>query len=183
MADGAEGDAQASLLGWAQGARVRSAACKAQAARAAESAAAIGDQVNCMIERAAEHNPEYAERLRAIIATATDRRAAISEWKRDSTPGRPGVRLLPEAGHEPGAAAVTGPENQLRRMAVIQDRDRASGELQDQVIQGIFTAGLTLHDAARLTTEPEVRWRIEAAADDLDELIRILRDALFDPAG
>jgi len=155
MAGGEEGDAQASLLGWAQGARVRSAACKAQAVRAAKSAAAIGGQVDRMIERMAERNPEYAERLRAIIITASGQRAAISEWKRVSTPGRPGV----------------------------QDRDRASGALQDQVIQGIFTAGLTLHDAAGRTKEPEVRWRIEAAAGDLDELIRVLRDALFSPAG
>jgi hypothetical protein len=155
MSGGQEGGAQVSLLGWAEGARVRSAACKAQAVRAAKWAAAIGDQVDRMIERMAERNPEYAERLRAIIVTASGQRAAISEWKRDSTPGQPGV----------------------------QDRDRASGALQNQVIQGIFTAGLALHDAAGLSKEPEVRWRIEAAADDLDELVRALRDALFNPAG
>ena len=179
MAGGQEGGAQASLLGWAQGARVRSAACKAQAVRAAESAAAMGERVNHLIERAAQRNPEYAERLRAIVVTAADQRAAI----RGGTLGWPGIRLFSEARNEPEAAAATGPENHPRDMAVIQDRDRASGELQDQVIQGIFAAGLTLQDAAGLTTEPEVRLRIEAAAGDLDELIRALREALFNAAG
>ncbi len=39
-----------------------------------------------------------------------------------------------------------------------------------------------LHDAAGLTAEPDVRWRIEAAVDDLDEMVRVLRSALFNRA-
>ena len=183
MTGGEELDHRAGLVGQAQDARIRSSACAAQAVRAARSAAAIGEQVDRMIERMGERNPEYAERLQAIMVTAASQRAAIAEWKRGYSAGRPGGQLLPRARNGSEAAASTELEGQLRDMAIIPDWDRSVGEFQDTVTRGIFTAGLTLQDAAGLTAEPEVRWRIEAAADDLDELIRVLRGALFDPAG
>ena len=120
MMGGEEHGRGGGLMGWAQDARVRSAACAAQAVLAAESAAAIGERVDRGIERTAERNPEYAEHLQAIIATAAGRRAAIAEWKRSRAAGRPG---------------------QLRDMAAVQDRDRAAGELQDQVTQGSSRPG------------------------------------------
>jgi len=181
MTDGGERDCRAGLMGWAQDARVRSAAYAAQAVRAAESAAVIGELVDRMIERVAERNPEYAERLQDIIVTAADQRAAIVEQKRNYAAGRPRGRLLRRAWNAPEAAAITEPEGHLRDMAIIHG-DRTVGEFQDTVVQGVFTAGLTLQDAAELTTEPEVRWRIEAAVDCLDELIRVIRGTLFSPA-
>ena len=175
-------DSQTGLMGWAQDARVRSAAYAAQAVRAAESATAIGELVDRMIERVAERNPECAEQMRAIIVTAADQRAAIAERKRSCAAGRPGGQLLPWARKAPEAAAITEVEGHLRDMAIIHDGDRDTGEFQDTVVRGVFTAGLTLQDDAGLTTEPEVRWRIEAAADYLDELIRVIRGTLFSPA-
>ena len=183
MTGGEDSGCGVGLTVWAHDARVRSSACAAQAARAAESAAAIGEQVDRTIERMAERNPEYTERLRAIMVTAASQRAAIAEWKRGYSAGRPGGQLLPAARTGPEAVASIELAGHLRDMAIIPDRDRSVGEFQDTVTRGIFTAGLTLQDAAGLTAEPEVRWRIEAAADDLDELIRVLRGALFDPAG
>jgi len=181
MTGGEERDGQAGLMGWAQDARVRSAAYAEQAVRAAEAAAAIGELVDRMIERVAERNPEYAERLQAIIVAAADQRAAIAEQKRSFAAGRPGGLLLLRARSAADAAAIAVPEGYLRDTASIHDRDRTAGEFQDRVIQGVFTAGLTLQDAADLTMELEVRWRIEAAADHLDELIRVIRDTLFSP--
>jgi hypothetical protein len=182
MTDGEERDGQAGLMGWAQHARVRSAAYAAQAGRAAESAAEIGELVDRMIERVAERNPDYAERLQAIIVAAADQRAAIAERKRSFAAGRPGGQLLLRGRSAVEAATIAVPESDLRDIAIIHDGDRAAGEFQDKVIQGVFTAGLTLQDAADLTTELEVRWRIEAAADYLDELIRVIRGTLFNPA-
>ena len=179
MTDGQEPGRHATLMGWAQDARVRSAACAVQAGRAAGSAAALGDQADRMIERLAERNPEFAQRLRAIAVTAASQRAAIAECKRSFAAGRPGGQLLTGARNGPVAAAATGLEGHLGEMVIIQERDRTNGVLQNQVIQAAFTAGLMLQDAAEMTAEPEVRWRIEAAADGLDELIRLIRDALF----
>ena len=178
MTDGQEPGRHATLMGWAQDARVRSAACTAQAGRAAESAAALGDQADRMIERLAERNPEFAQHLQAIAVTAASQRAAIAECKRSFAAGRPS-QLLPGARNGPVAAAATGLEGHLGEIVIIQERDRTNGVLQNQVIQAAFTAGLMLQDAAEMTAEPEVRWRIEAAADGLDELIRLIRDALF----
>jgi hypothetical protein len=182
MTGGEERGPRAGLVSWAQDARVRSAACAAQAVSAAESAAAGGEQADRMIERVAERNPQYAEHLQAIIVTAARRRAAIARWRRSCAAGQRDGQLLPTAWNEPGVAAITEPEGHGRDMVIVQDRDRTVGEFQDTVTQGMFTAGLALQDAAELTMEPEVRWRIEAAADGLDELIRIIRGALFSSA-
>ena len=70
-------------------------------------------------------------------------------------------------------------EEQLREMTVQQDRDRIAAGLQDEVIQRIFAAGLGLQSAASLTTQPGVRQRVEAAAGDLDQVLRLLRDTVF----
>ena len=173
-----ERDRRAGLKAWARDARARSAACAAQAVSAAVSAAAIGDQVDRIIGRVAERNPEYAKPLRAIVDAAASQRAAIAGWQRRCPAGQ----LIPGTRDEPDAAAVTGLHGQLRDLAIIYDGDRTAGALQEAVVQGAFRAGLMLHDAVGLTAEPDVRWRIEAAADDLDEMIRVLRSALFNCA-
>jgi len=70
-------------------------------------------------------------------------------------------------------------QEQLREMTVLQDRDRIAAALQDDVIQRIFAAGLALQSAVSLSTQPGVRQRVETAADDLDQVLRLLRDTVF----
>jgi signal transduction histidine kinase len=67
----------------------------------------------------------------------------------------------------------------MREMSVLQDRERIAAGLQDQVIQGIFAAGLVLESAASLTTQAGVRQRVGRATGELDEVLRLLRDAVF----
>ena len=180
MATGAEQSRAAELKVWARDVRARSTAYAAQADRAAESAAVIRHQVERMIERLAERDPQHRERLHAIAGTAASQRAAIAACKRCFyAGGRAGGRLLPERQNEPEAAAFSALDIYLRDMAVVQERERIAGELLDDVIQRVFAAGLTLEGAAGLTTKPEVRQRIEEAADDLDTVIRAIRDAVF----
>lgn len=62
---------------------------------------------------------------------------------------------------------------------VVRERDRIAARLQDTVIRRVFSAGLTLHGAAGLTTEPEVRRRVEAAIEELDHVVREVREAVF----
>ena len=52
--------------------------------------------------------------------------------------------------------------------------------MQDKVIQRAFRAGLSLRGAARMTIDPEVRRLIGVATDELDHVIREVRDAVFD---
>ena len=51
--------------------------------------------------------------------------------------------------------------------------------LQDTIVRRVLAAGMTLQRAAELAAEPEVHWRIEAAIDELDLVIREVRDAVF----
>ncbi len=70
-------------------------------------------------------------------------------------------------------------ENRLRQLTIIQDRDRIAADLQDKVIQQIFVTGIRLQGAATLAAEPEVRSRVEASVNDLDQVVRMLRDTIF----
>ena len=69
--------------------------------------------------------------------------------------------------------------DRLRELTILEDRDRIAADLQDKVIQQIFATGLALQGAAALTAEPEVRRRVSASVDDLDQVLRILRDTIF----
>jgi signal transduction histidine kinase len=69
--------------------------------------------------------------------------------------------------------------NQLTELTLMQDRDRIAAELQDNVIQQAYAVGLSLYSTAMLTAQPEVRKRILASADGLDQVVRMARDAVF----
>jgi signal transduction histidine kinase len=70
-------------------------------------------------------------------------------------------------------------EERLRALSLLEDRDRIAADLQDKVIQRVFAAGLNLQGTAALIGEPEARSRVESAVDELDHVIRVLRDAIF----
>ncbi len=67
----------------------------------------------------------------------------------------------------------------LRELSVMEDRDRIAAEIKDKVIQRIFAAGLSLQGVATLTDEPEVRSRVGATVEELDRVVRILRDSVY----
>jgi len=70
-------------------------------------------------------------------------------------------------------------EQQLTELRIVEDRDRLAAELQGSVIQRIFAAGLKLQGALSLTPRADVRSRVESSVDDLDDAIRLLRQAIF----
>jgi signal transduction histidine kinase len=70
-------------------------------------------------------------------------------------------------------------EDRLREVTVMEDRERIAAGLRDQVIQQIFAAGLVLNGAASLTTEREVRRRVESSVVDLDRVVRLVRQVVF----
>jgi signal transduction histidine kinase len=72
------------------------------------------------------------------------------------------------------------------RLAVFMDRDRIGRDLHDLVIQRLFAVGLTLENAVRLASRPEVAQRITGAVDDIDATIKDIRRTIFElssPAG
>jgi hypothetical protein len=68
-----------------------------------------------------------------------------------------------------------------RAAEVPHDLDRIAAELQHEVIQRIFSIGLHLESTAAIAIDPQVRSRVEQAINDLDHVIRVLRDAVFGP--
>ena len=72
-----------------------------------------------------------------------------------------------------------GLQAQLREVSLLRDRDRIAADLQDKVIQRIFAAGLALQSASAISSDAEVRRRIDACTDDLDDVLRTLRDTIF----
>ena len=67
----------------------------------------------------------------------------------------------------------------LTELTLLKDRDRIAADLQDKVIQQVFAAGLDLQGTALRANQPEVRERILASADDLDQVIRLIRNTIF----
>jgi signal transduction histidine kinase len=67
----------------------------------------------------------------------------------------------------------------LAEVSLVRDRDRIAADLQDTVIQQVFAAGMNLHSTAMMATDAEVRKRVLATADHLDDVLRLTRDAVF----
>lgn len=66
------------------------------------------------------------------------------------------------------------------RLAVYEDRDRIARDLHDLVIQRLFATGMQLQGTMRAADlDPEVRERISASVDELDETIREIRQTIF----
>jgi hypothetical protein len=143
------------------GARVRADAARRRAVMAAQAAAAAQEQAASVMERLADLNVAEAARLRTMSSAARQRAARRRQWAKDNGGG--GAAPQPERGD----------------LTVVRERDRIAARLQDRVVRRIFAAGLTLHGAGGLTTDPAVRRRIESAIDELDEVIREIRDAVF----
>lgn len=71
-------------------------------------------------------------------------------------------------------------QHRLRELDVLADRDRIARDLHDHVIQRLFAAGLAIQGTIPRAKEPEVRERLSACVDDLQEVIQEIRTAIFD---
>lgn len=69
---------------------------------------------------------------------------------------------------------------ELRQMAVIEDRERIAREIHDGVIQAIFGVAMGLQATSGRLRDPELAGRVDAAVDQLDEVIRDLRSYIFE---
>lgn len=74
-------------------------------------------------------------------------------------------------------------EAQLRQaeqdLRMFADRERIARDLHDVVIQKLFASGLNLQGLAARATEPEPARRLAAVVDDIDDVIREVRAAIF----
>jgi signal transduction histidine kinase len=70
-------------------------------------------------------------------------------------------------------------QSRLRELTVLADRDRIAADLRDKVIQRMFAAGLALQSVASQSSERETRKKIGITVTELDQTVRMLRDAIF----
>jgi len=70
-------------------------------------------------------------------------------------------------------------EGELRRLEVLEERERIAKELHDGVIQALFAVVMALQGAASGTNDPVLARRLEDATDDIDRTIRDLRNYIF----
>ncbi len=67
----------------------------------------------------------------------------------------------------------------LRRLELMDERERIAKELHDGIIQSLFAVGMGLQGAALMAGSPETEARIERAVGELDRVIRDLRNYIF----
>ena len=71
--------------------------------------------------------------------------------------------------------------DRVRELDVVEDRSRIARDLHDTVIQRLFATGLSLQGAARLAEPlPQVVDRIQSAVDELDLVVREVRESIFE---
>ena len=67
----------------------------------------------------------------------------------------------------------------LRRLEMMDERERIAKELHDGVIQSLFAVGMSLQGLASMSPDPETERRLESAVEDVDHAIRDLRNYIF----
>jgi signal transduction histidine kinase len=70
-------------------------------------------------------------------------------------------------------------QGELHRLVVLEDRERIAKELHDGAIQALFAVGMNLQGSALLAGSDDLRARIENAVEELDRVIRDLRNYIF----
>lgn len=68
---------------------------------------------------------------------------------------------------------------ELRRLEVLEERERIAKELHDGVIQSLFALGMNLQALATMSGDPPTALRLGSAVDDVDRAIRDLRNYIF----
>jgi signal transduction histidine kinase len=70
-------------------------------------------------------------------------------------------------------------QSELKRLTVMDERERIAKELHDGVIQSLFAVGMGLQATATLSKDPDLEQRIYDAVSEIDRAIRDLRNYIF----
>jgi len=70
-------------------------------------------------------------------------------------------------------------QTDLRRLELMEERERIAKELHDGIIQSLFAVGMNLQSTALMSGSAETSRRVDKAVDELDRVIRDLRNYIF----
>jgi signal transduction histidine kinase len=83
------------------------------------------------------------------------------------------------AGQASVAVQYERAQTDLRRLGLMEERERIAKELHDGIIQSLFAVGMNLQSTALMSGSPETAARVEGAVGELDRVIRDLRNYIF----
>ncbi len=90
------------------------------------------------------------------------------------------VRLVETFADQASVAIQYGrAQAELRRLGLMDERERIAKELHDGIVQSLFAVGMGLQGTALMASSPETSRRIEGAVEELDRVIRDLRNYIF----
>jgi signal transduction histidine kinase len=100
---------------------------------------------------------------------------------KDGRPFTPRDRLLVESLADAASVAIQydRAQSELRRLGLLEERERIAKELHDGIIQSLFAVGMGLQGTALAARNAETRARIEHAVEQLDGVIHDLRNYIF----
>ena len=81
------------------------------------------------------------------------------------------------------ALQLAAQQRAARERDVLSDRDRIARDLHDHVIQRLFAVGLSMQSTQRRTKTPELQRRLQESIDQMHEIVREIRTAIFDLHG
>lgn len=83
------------------------------------------------------------------------------------------------AAHAALAIDYAKAQQDRRRLAVLEDRDRIARDLHDKVIQRLFSIGLGMQGLTRQVTRPETNRLLGELVEQLDQAIRDIRRSIY----
>ena len=90
------------------------------------------------------------------------------------------VRLVETFADQASVAIEYGrAQGDQRRLQIMDERERIAKELHDGIIQSLFAVGMGLQGTALVAGSPDVAARVETAVEELDRVIRDLRNYIF----
>ena len=110
-------------------------------------------------------------RIPGVVSAGTAKPAPAVPRVQPTRGPHPGNPPAPEDGNAPGPAKA--------RLDLVEDHEPIASGLND-VVRQLFTAGLDLQAALRLTGDHPANSKICHAMDELDQAIRDIRGTIFD---
>jgi len=91
------------------------------------------------------------------------------------------IRLVETFADQASVAIEYGrAQDDLRRLELMEERERIAKELHDGIIQSLFAVGMNLQATALKSKSTETAARVDGAVDELDRVIRDLRNYIFE---
>nr|WP_157109576.1 GAF domain-containing sensor histidine kinase [Rhodococcus sp. WMMA185] len=81
------------------------------------------------------------------------------------------------------ALQLADSQRRMHELEVLSDRDRIARDLHDHVIQRLFAVGLSLLSTLQRAKSPDIKARLGQSVDDLHDIVRDIRTAIFDLHG